>query len=173
MELKDFISGTLAGVSRPLNIALEGITDEQLTYRPNDHSNSIAWLVWHLTRVQDRIVSGLAGKQQAWVADGWHAKFGRPAEEGDAGMGHGPDEVASIKPQSAQLLLDHYNGILKHSEAYVSGLGPSDFDRVVDPSNPEVTVGRRLQVCIMDNVQHAGQAAYLRGLIEGRKVWPS
>lgn len=172
MEAKELVTGILSGITRPLNIAMEGITEEQLTYRPHEHSNSIGWLVWHLTRVQDRIVSGLQAKPQSWVSEGWHEKFGRPADEGDAGMGHGADQVAGLKA-SPQLLMDHYNAILRRTEAYVNSLSPADLDRVVDASNPEVTVGRRLQVCIMDNVQHAGQAAYLRGLIEGRKVWPS
>jgi uncharacterized damage-inducible protein DinB len=173
VETKEMVTGVLGGITRPLNIALEGITLDQVTFRPNDQCNTIAWLVWHLSRVQDRIVSSLAGQPQAWVAEGWHAKFGRPADEGDAGMGHGPRDVESIRPESAQLLLDYYNAVFKRTEAYVNGLSAADFDRVVDPANPEVTVGRRLQVCIMDNVQHAGQAAYLRGLIEGRRVWPS
>src|SRR5438874_1388372 len=71
VEVKDLISGILGAIPRPLNIALEGVSKEQLTYRPNEHSNTIAWLVWHLTRVQDRIVSSLMDQQQAWVAEGW------------------------------------------------------------------------------------------------------
>ena len=49
----------------------------------------------------------------------------------------------------------------------------ADLDRVLDPNNLEMTVGNRLRICILDNTQHAGQAAYLRGLIESRRVYPS
>jgi uncharacterized damage-inducible protein DinB len=173
VETKDLVTGLLGGLTRPLHIAIDGISQEHLTFRPKDACNSIAWLTWHLTRVQDRIVSSLMGQSQVWVSEGWHAKFGRPADESDAGMGHGPDEVQTIRPDGAQVLFDYYDAVFKRTEGYVNSLSSAELDRVVDPSNPEVTVGRRLQICIMDNIQHAGQAAYLRGLIEDRKVWPS
>src|SRR5487761_1365083 len=98
MELKDFITNLLGGLPRTLHVALDGITAEQLAYRPGEESNTIAWLVWHLTRIQDRIVSDLAGREQAWVADGWHAKFGRPPDAGDTGIGCTSEQVLSIRP---------------------------------------------------------------------------
>lgn len=172
MEAKDVINGVLGSLPRTLHIALDGISAEQLTFRPADQCNTIAWLVWHLSRIQDRIVSSLAGGEQLWVSDGWHAKFGRPADPDDNGMRSGPDEVIGLRPESPQLLLDYYDAVFKRTAAYVQGLSAADFDRVIDPANPEITVGRRLQIAILDNAQHAGQAAYLRGLIEGRHVYP-
>ena len=61
-----------------------------------------------------------------------------------------------------------------HPHAFTAlGWQVHDLERVIDPANPEVTVGARLRVCILDNVQHAGQAAYVRGLIERRRVYPA
>jgi|SRR5579862_4106073 len=173
MELKDFITGVLGGLPRALHVALDGATAEQLVQRPGEQSNSIAWLVWHLTRVQDRLISDLASREQAWLADGWHSKFGRPADPMDTGMGCTPDDVLSIRPESPGLLLDYYDAVFKRSAEYIQGLSPADLDRQLDPNNPEATVGFRLRICILDNAQHAGQAAYLRGLIENRRVYPS
>ena len=172
MELKDFITDLLGGLPRTLHVALDGITAEQLTYRPAEQSNTIAWLVWHLTRIQDRIVSDLAGREQAWAANGWHAKFGRPAHAGDTGIGCTPEQVLSIQPEGPQLLLDYYDAVFKRSAYYLQTVTPADLDRVLDPNNPEMTVGNRLRTCILDNAQHGGQAAYLRGLIESRRVYP-
>ena len=173
MELTDFIRDVLGGLPRALHVALDGITPEQLTHQPGKESNSIAWLVWHLTRTQDRIVSDLAGRDQAWLAEGWHAKFSRPAEAADTGMGHGAEQVPEIRPETAELLLDHYEAVFRRTSEYLAGLTAGDLDRVLNPDNPEVTVAARLRICILDNAQHAGQAAYLRGLIEGRRVYPS
>jgi uncharacterized damage-inducible protein DinB len=173
VEIKDFITNLLGGLPRTLHIALDGITAEQLTYRPGEQSNTIAWLVWHLSRTQDRIVSDLAGREQAWVADGWHGKFGRPANPMDTGMGCAPDEVLSVRPESPRLLLDYYDAVFKRSAQYLQTVTAADLDRLLDPDNPEMTVGNRLRICILDNTQHAGQAAYLRGLVEGRRVYPS
>ena len=129
--------------------------------------------MWHLTRIPDRLISALASREQAWVADSWHAKFGRPADAMDTGMGCAPDEVLSIRPDSPQLLLDYYDAVFKRSAEYLQTVSSADLDRVLDPNDPERTVGFRLRICILDNAQHAGQAAYLRGLIEGRRVYPS
>ena len=38
----------------------DGLTDEIATYRPDPGANSIAWLIWHLSRIQDDHVAGLA-----------------------------------------------------------------------------------------------------------------
>jgi hypothetical protein len=169
----DFVAGVLGSIPRPLHVALDGITSEQLVEQPADHCNTIAWLVWHLSRTQDRIVSDLVGQEQAWVAGGWHAKFGRAADSSETGIGHSPEQVLSIRPDSPQLLFDYYDAVFNRTSAYLQRLTPADLTHPVDPKNPEVTVGDRLRVCILDNVQHAGQAAFLRGLLENKRVYPS
>src|SRR5581483_9611770 len=128
MEAAEFAGGVLSGIPRALHIALDGIDPAKLTYRPGEHCNSIAWLVWHLTRVQDRLVSSLSNQEQAWVAEGWHAKFGRPADPADAGMGHGPEDVGTIKPDSPQVLLDYYDAVCKRTLDYANGLSDADLD---------------------------------------------
>ena len=85
----DFRDVLVEGYNRPRDLltrSLNGLTAEQLMYRPDENANSIAWLAWHLTRVQDHHMSDLAGRQQAWLEDGWHAKFGKPAEATDTGQ---------------------------------------------------------------------------------------
>ena len=47
-------------------------------------------------------------------------------------------------------------------------LGPDDLDRVVDESwDPPVTLGVRLVSVIGDDLQHLGQASYVKGLLAG------
>src|SRR5213080_3511705 len=111
MDCKDLIMDGLNRVDEDLRAALDGLSAEQLAFRPANHTNSIAWLAWHLTRVEDDHVSELAGRDEAWVTEGWHARFDRPADEDDTGFGHGPEEVASIRPAGPQLLLDYYAAV--------------------------------------------------------------
>jgi len=148
---------------------LDGLTAEQLTYLPNDQANSIAWLAWHLTRVQDDHVSDLAGRPQAWLSEGWHARFGKPANAGDTGFGDSASAVAALRPESAQLLLDYFGVVHARSQDYLRGLDAADLDRELDEQwDPPVTVGVRLVSVIADCLQHVGQMAYVRGLIEQR-----
>ena len=54
---------------------------------------------------------------------------------------------------------------------YVGGLRTDDLDRIVDERwDPPVSLGVRLVSVIDDDLQHAGQAAYIRGLAERRGI---
>ncbi|HLY64840.1 MAG TPA: DUF664 domain-containing protein [Chloroflexota bacterium] len=175
MDSKDVLIDTYGRIQRILEMSLKELTAEQLLYRPDAQSNTIAWCAWHLTRVQDHHLSDLAHIEQAWMADGWHAKFDKPADPGDTGQGYSPDQVAAIKPSSSQLLVDYHNAVLARSTKYIQGLRPADLDVVLNEPrwNPMPTVGVRLVSVAADNLQHAGQLAYLRGLVEGKRWFPA
>jgi hypothetical protein len=146
--------------------SVEGADAAGLAYRPEPGANSIAWLVWHLTRVQDEHVSDAAGLEQAWITEGWHERFGMAPDPHNTGRGHGPDEVAAI-PADPRLLLAHNEAIAKRSAAYLATVDEAELDRIIDRSwDPPVSVGVRLVSVISDNVQHAGQALYLRGIVD-------
>lgn len=64
------------------------------------------------------------------------------------------------------MLLDYHRAVVDRSLAYLRGLSAADLDRVVDENwDPPVTLGVRLVSVLDDDFQHAGQAAYVRGLI--------
>jgi hypothetical protein len=173
MDCKDLLIDGLGRVEESMRMTLDGLSAEQLAFRPAEHSNSIAWLAWHLTRVEDDHVSDLADEPQAWIAAGWHARFNRPARKNDTGFGHGPKEVASIRPESPEVLLEYYAVVHQRSVDYISQLSCADLDRIVDTGwDPPVTAGVRLVSVVDDTTQHVGQMAYIRGLIENRKWLP-
>ena len=174
MECRDLLIDTYGRVEESMRQCLDGLQPEQLVFRPSETSNSIAWLAWHLTRVQDHHLSDLAERPQAWVADGWHARFDKPADAGDTGFGYTPEQVAAIRPASAQLLLEYFEAIHQRSLEYLRRVEPADLDRVLDEPwwNPPPTVGVRLVSVAEDCLQHVGQMAYLRGLIEQRRWLP-
>lgn len=148
--------------------ALDGLDSEQLTMRPYPDGNSIAWLIWHLTRVQDDHVADVAGTEQLWTADGWADRFGLPFDEQATGFGHSRHEVAQVRAP-AELLLGYHEAVHAHTVAYLRTLTADDLDRIVDESwDPPVTLGVRLVSVLADDLQHAGQAAYLRGMALAR-----
>ncbi|AHI00901.1 putative damage-inducible protein DinB [Kutzneria viridogrisea] len=146
--------------------AVDGLTTEQLHWRADAEANSIAWLVWHLTRVQDDHVAGVAGTEQVWTEQGWHKRFDLPFADGEIGYGQSSAEVAQVRVGEVQLLTDYHDAVHERSRQYVSGLRDADLDRVVDENwDPPVTLAVRLVSVLSDDLQHAGQAAYLRGLV--------
>jgi uncharacterized damage-inducible protein DinB len=153
-------------VKEVVSEAVEGLTDEQLAYRVDADANSIAWLVWHLSRVQDDHIADVAGVEQAWTAGGWEKRFNLPFDRLATGYAHGSAEVASVRVSAADLL-EYHDAVHAQTVAYVRTLTDADLPRVVDTAwDPPVTLSVRLLSVISDDLQHAGQAAFIRGLLD-------
>ena len=150
---------------------LDGLTPEQATYRIDPDANPVSWLVWHLTRVQDDHVADAFGEPQVWTAGKWAARFGLP-ETTDHGYGHSREQVAMFADacSALDLLLAYHEVVYAQTVSLVSKVSDEDLDRVVDERwSPPVTLGVRLVSVLDDDMQHVGQAAYVRGVVERRR----
>jgi hypothetical protein len=146
---------------------LDGLSADDLTHRPAPGANSIAWLVWHLTRVQDDHVADVAGLEQVYTAQGYAGRFGLALDDDDTGYGHSPDQVEQVDAP-ADLLLAYLQAVHAQSVDWLHGVSEADLDRVVDRRwDPPVTLGVRLVSVADDCAQHLGQAAYVKGLLHG------
>jgi hypothetical protein len=149
-----------------LRRAVEGLTPDELTRRPGPEANTIAWLAWYLVRVQDDHLTGVAGGEQVWTAEGWATRFDLPFPPGATGYGFSSEQVAQVRVPSAELLLDYAAAVHARTADYLRGLSDADLDTVVDTRwDPPVTLGVRLVSVLSDDLQHVGQAAFLRGLL--------
>jgi hypothetical protein len=147
--------------------AVDGLKPEALAFRPDEAATSIAWLIWHLTRIQDDHIAGIAGREQVWTADGWYEQFDLPLTPIDTGYGHTSQQVAVVGDATADLLVGYHDAVYTQSVEFVKGLVDADLGRIVDRSwDPPVSLGVRLVSVIVDDLQHVGQAAYVRGLAE-------
>jgi uncharacterized damage-inducible protein DinB len=166
MTIAELLADAFGRIREEVHNAVDGLTADQLAFRPGPDANSIGWLAWHLARVQDDHVADAAGTEQVWLADGWADRFGLPLDPADHGFGHDSGQVASVRVSSAELLTGYYDAVHEQSLRFVRDLTDADLDRIVDTRwDPPVTLGVRLISVIDDDVQHAGQAAYVRGLI--------
>ena len=50
MASSDVLADAFERIRDAVYPAVNGLSAQQLAYRPDGESNSIAWLVWHLTR---------------------------------------------------------------------------------------------------------------------------
>jgi uncharacterized damage-inducible protein DinB len=169
MKTADLLADALGRVREVVHEVAAGLTPEQLAWRPQPTANSICWLIWHLTRVQDDHIADVAGTEQMWTAGGWADRFGLPLDKSATGWGHTSDEVAAVRVESADLLTGYHDAVFEQSLRFIEGLTDADLDRIVDKRwDPPVTLGVRLVSVIDDDAQHAGQAAYLRGMLTNR-----
>lgn len=168
MTIADVLTDAFGRVREEVHAAVDGLTDEQLAFRVDGTANSIAWLVWHLTRVQDDHISDVAGTEQAWISDGWAKRFGLPFGDRATGYGDSSEDVAAVRA-SAELLTAYYDAVHERTLRFVAGLTDADLPRIVDEGwDPPVTLGVRLMSVISDDLQHAGQAAFVRGILMRR-----
>jgi hypothetical protein len=170
MEWHDLLADGYGRVLEFLDSVLVGLTQDDLNWQPRHDGNSIGWLTWHLTRQQDAQIASLMGEEQLWVKEGWHSSFNRPADPEDSGFGHTPEQVAAFRAPDARILLDYQRAVLERSKRYFLTLAGTDLDRKLDEPwfQPLPTVGVRLVSIMEDSMLHAGQAAYLRGLRQGK-----
>lgn len=165
MTPADLLTDALDRVRESVASVLDGASDDLLVQRPGPDANSIAWLVWHLTRVLDDHVSDVAGTEQVWTAGGYAERFDLPFDTADIGYGQTSEQVGQVRA-SAALLADYYDAAHAQALGFVGAVTPESLDRVVDERwDPPVTLGVRLVSVVNDCTQHVGQAAYLRGLL--------
>jgi hypothetical protein len=155
-------------IQESVSEVLDGMSDEQLTYRVDAAANPVSWLVWHLTRVQDDHVAKAFGATQVWTSGGWAPRFELPADTLEHGYGQTPEQVAyyAAATASATLLAEYYAQVHAQTVKLVSEISDADLDRVVDTRwTPHVTLGVRLVSVIDDDAKHVGQADYVRGIL--------
>lgn len=145
-----------------------GLTADQLCARPGPQANTVAWLVWHLTRVLDDHVAPPLGREQVWFARGWVERLGFPFPPPDDGYGHSPDDVAAVRVEDGGELLEYFDAVHVHTLEMLDGVGPEQLDHPVSTPHGPVPLGSRLVRTFVDVTQHAGQAAFVRGLVVAR-----
>jgi hypothetical protein len=170
MDVADLLVDGYGRIRENVHAAVDGLTGPELTARLDPEANSVAWLVWHLTRVQDDHVADVAGQKQAYSAGGWAERFGLPFPDGDIGYGHSSGDVAAVRVADPALLVGYYDAVHERTLQYLRGLSAADLDRVVDERwDPPVTLGVRLVSVLDDDLQHSGQAAFVGGVLRRRR----
>lgn len=146
-------------------MVVDGLDQDQLGWYPGPDANSIAWLVWHLARVEDDHMTGIAGGEQVWIADGWADRFGLPVDPADIGFGQSSEQAHSVTAP-ADLLTGYYAAVHDRTVSILQAMDGADLDRIVDERwDPPVTAAVRIVSVLNDTTQHIGQASYVRGLL--------
>jgi hypothetical protein len=169
VDVNALLLDLLGRVAEHVGTVVDGLDAEALCAVPEPGANSVGWLVWHLTRVQDHYIAELSGQPQVWATGRWAARFGLEPDPRNSGYGHTPADVAAVRPDAPDALTGYYAEVAARTDAYLAGLSAADLERIVDRGyDPPVTLAARLVSIGDDDLQHVGQAAYARGLLERR-----
>ncbi|AXI76259.1 mycothiol transferase [Peterkaempfera bronchialis] len=169
MNGTDVLADAFGRIRETVREVVGGLSADELNERLDGTTNSITWLVWHLTRIQDDHIADASGLEQVWTAKGWAACLDLPLPSHSTGYGHSGRQVAAVRVDSPDLLLGYHEAVHEQTLAFLGTLDDAALDRVVDESwDPPVTLGVRLVSVVGDDLQHIGQAALLRGVLEHR-----
>ncbi|MHA7987518.1 mycothiol transferase [Rathayibacter sp. CAU 1779] len=164
MDTRELLSDAVGRIGEGVHRLLADTDHAALTFRPDGEANSIAWLVWHLARVQDAQIADAYSLEQVWTSEGWADRFGLPFSRRATGYGQSSTEVAAVDV-STELLTGYYDATERVTLAQIAATSDADLERIVDNRwNPPVTLGVRLVSIIDDDVKHLGQAEYVKGL---------
>lgn len=145
---------------------IRGLSSDQLLWRADGGANSIGWLAWHLTRVQDDHMAEVGDLDQVWQTQDFAARAELPYDEGATGYGQSGADVAAFSITDPDLLIAYQAAVFELTSRVLDGLdSDADYERIIDRRwDPPVTVAVRIASVLNDITQHLGQIALLRGM---------
>lgn len=164
-DVSDLLTDALDRVRETVHGLLDDLPEDRLATPPVEGANTVAWLVWHLTRVLDEHVADAFDLDVVWTSGGWYERFGLPFPASAHGYGQSYADVLAVRVPAADL-----RGYFDATHALVAGalggLDEDELDRVVDEDwDPPVTLAVRLVSALNDATQHVGQASYAAGIL--------
>ena len=167
MDFREIIKMALDEYSAELRKALDGLTPEERRFQPGPESHHIDFTVWHIALVEDGWLQRFARRATTvWERDGWHEKLGLPKR--DSGFGYTAGQVAGLPSFDLDELMAYYDSVRQETLRYLEGLTSEELEGCPQPAlRPGYTVGKMFSHLIVEESQHVGQVAYLRGIQRG------
>ena len=153
-----------------IDSALEGLDDATLSLQPSEQCNSIAWILWHMSRVVDTFINTrILETTQLWIRDGWHGKYGMPEDTEDRGGGWTAAQVAAWSAPRRDVQLGYYGAVKATAMEFLSSATPAQLEKklVFPPLAEPRSTAAALGQMTWDSIAHGGQIAYLRGFYRG------
>jgi hypothetical protein len=113
---------------------LDGLTSQQMRIIPDNLEHSIAWVLWHMTRIEDATMNLLvAEKPQVLFQEAWLERLGISAC--DTGNGMDTAGVAALGAAINLPALRAYRlSVGRQTRAIVGQLGAQELKQKVDPT---------------------------------------
>ncbi|MBI4330752.1 MAG: DinB family protein [Chloroflexi bacterium] len=167
MDIKEYVALELDGIRRGLTKILDGLSQQELSWRPASGCNSIGLILFHMLKFEDTFVQArLQGKEAIWTADKWYQKLNMA--EAEAGAHYTADQVNAFPVPELKGTLAYFDAVRTRTENYFKGLSSETFGKKIQtPRFGEVTIAFMVSFMIGHEQQHVGEISYLRGLQRG------
>lgn len=169
--MQPFIRAINSGVNEcydKMNRALDGLTEDELSWQPTLHANPIDWMVWHMARVEDNLINVvLQNHGSIWDRDGWGRRLDIPYDGAGAGMTM--REIREMGRIDVDKVLEYYGSVRDATSDYFANkMQEDDLTRVIEHTNFRGwTSAQVLGRLLCEEGEHLGQIEYLRGMMRG------
>jgi uncharacterized damage-inducible protein DinB len=167
MELKEYIRQEFDGLERGTKRVLDGLTQDEVTWRPACGCNSIGLILFHTARSEDSFIQGrLKSKPEVWKTGKWSKKLN--VAETEAGAHYTAEQVNAFAVPKLEDLLDYYAAVRAQTMSYLKTMTAAAFDKKIKmPYFGEVALAAIFSLIVNHSSQHIGEISYLRGLQRG------
>ena len=177
MDLKIFIKETIDDHRKRVFAVMRDLTLDEMYWKPKPDTNPIGFLFWHISRVEDRLITSFVqGKQEIWISGEWYEKMNLSVE--GTGLGYSLDELDEFPKLDQSLLIEYFVLVRKSTIEYLDLMAERDLDLVLDripfpEYKPSIqyfkgfTIARAFRQLIGELDQHLGQISYIRGMQKG------
>ena len=166
MDFRNIVRFALDEYTEDLSTAVKGLTPAERRFQPTPDSHHIDFVLWHMARVEDNWIQGFGrGVETVWERGGWAGRLGLPGQGN--GWGYTAEQVANLPQFDLDLLNEYAEAVRADTIEFLEELSPDDLDRRPDPKRPQYSVATMLSHVIVEESQHVGQVAYLRGIQRG------
>ncbi len=173
MKATELITLSLKENEEYVNDAIKKLSQDELAWRTKPHSNSIAFLMWHLARVEDLWINRiLKGGKEIYEAEGWYKKY--KTEIQDNGAFFDEAKLKAWPVPTLKLLKEYAAAVRQTTLAYLKTLNEKDLDEPRDFTWMKGTNGTALSHLISEIGEHSGQIGYIKGIMKGieNPPWP-
>ena len=166
MEAIELLQRSLEQSQSLLDRTLDGLAQEESTWSPGPECNSIAFILWHMTRAEDFFVLRLIQREtELYEAEGWRERLSTPANE--SGFEYTTEQLQAWPAPKLEVLREYANAVRAKTLAFVRSASTESLSELVRPDRPPDTVGIILGRISTEIALHVGQIAYLRGIQRG------
>ncbi len=166
MEAKEMITLSLDQAQEYLDMALDGLTQEEAAWSPGPESNSIAFIFWHIARVEDFFVNRVIQRLgEVYSADGWVDKLGTPAK--GTGFQYTLEQLRDWPVPKIEVLREYAGSVRGKTLSFIRDLAPEKLSEVPRPEQSPDSIGETLRHITTEIGLHIGQIYYLRGMQRG------
>jgi uncharacterized damage-inducible protein DinB len=166
MKTAEFVVNSLSESKEYINRAIQGLTADEQSFRVKPYCNSIAFLLWHLARVEDLWINrALLARKEIYESEGWYQKFGTPAQ--DFGFGYDVKKLDDWPAPALTLLQAYATSVRGKTLEYLASLDEKAMDEAKDFHWSKGTTGSALSHLVTEVGEHTGQIGYIRGILRG------